>query len=222
MRQQADEVVGEDDDVALADEGRQDAGEVEGPVPAPPDEEERQGDQEEAGRVGHPVLVLVPADGALGQAEEKQPGYSVGGLEAEVPEVEPGGEQEAEEEDVGEGPEGDVDVHAGLHEAAGHGRHRHPPDVGVLPGEGLRAPRVPSHRDVAPVVGLLHVARLVDEAQLGGHGDDVDGQDEDGEEGSQAHVSEAEAVHPGMIIEAPVRRKRPASAPGLYRGRCCA
>jgi hypothetical protein len=48
----------------------------------------------------------------------------------------------------------------------------------------------------------------VDEAQLRGHRHDVDGEDEDREERSQAQVSDAEAVHRGMIIEAPAPRNR--------------
>jgi hypothetical protein len=52
----------------------------------------------------------------------------------------------------------------------------------------------------------------VDEAELGGDGEDIEGEDEDGEERPQARV--AEVAHRGMISEDPGPRNRAL----LYRG----
>ncbi len=189
LPQQTQEEVEIDDDVALAHEGREHAHGIQEETPLALDQQQGERDQEETRRVRHPVLVLVPADGALCQAEQQQPCHPQRHVEAELAQEDPGREQEAEQEDVGDQPEGEVLAEPGAGERARRHGHEKAPGVGALTRQRALALGVARHLDVAPLVRLLDLLGLVQEAEVVRDVEDVDAQDEQSDEGPQARVA---------------------------------
>ena len=189
--QLAQEDVRVDEDVGLPHERREDAHAQERARLPALDEEEGQHHQEERGGVGHPVLVLEPAHGPLREADHQETGDAQGQGEAEVPQVKPQHEQEAEENGVRDQEEAGVHRQPETREPAHEGRDGEAEAVGRLLLELRPALGPLGHLDVAPVVVLLDLVRLVQEAQPRRHGQHVEAEDQDHEQHAESGIGRA-------------------------------